>query len=169
MPEEDEAMTAAILRLLDTPALAERLSRNGARWRCDRRGKPFSPMNGCSRMGGVLMCGICGLVASDPAVRFEPERLLRMRDSMTHRGPDDAGAHFAPGVALGAAAGDSGSFRTRPYADEERGRRFTIVYNGEVWQFSGIAGRTQARGASSIGDGHRSFAGDVYRAGAGDA
>ncbi|WP_271190054.1 asparagine synthase (glutamine-hydrolyzing) [Dactylosporangium matsuzakiense] len=49
------------------------------------------------------MCGICGVVqvAGAPGQVVAPDRLDRMTDAMTHRGPDDRGTHHAPGIALG--------------------------------------------------------------------
>jgi asparagine synthase (glutamine-hydrolysing) len=40
------------------------------------------------------MCGICGILRNN-GMGVEPERLIRMRDSLAHRGPDDAGALLA--------------------------------------------------------------------------
>jgi asparagine synthase (glutamine-hydrolysing) len=37
------------------------------------------------------MCGICGILRNGGRA-VEPERLIRMRDSLSHRGPDDKGA-----------------------------------------------------------------------------
>ena len=42
------------------------------------------------------MCGICGYVGWQ-----EPEWLRRMRDTLTHRGPDDAGLFHDERVGLG--------------------------------------------------------------------
>ena len=36
------------------------------------------------------MCGFCGIAMSDVRQSVDPERLIRMRDTITHRGPDDA-------------------------------------------------------------------------------
>ena len=37
------------------------------------------------------MCGICGVVHPDPTFEMPEPELAAMRDSMMHRGPDDAG------------------------------------------------------------------------------
>jgi len=39
------------------------------------------------------MCGIAGIVAVDQLEQDAPARALRMRDIITHRGPDEAGLH----------------------------------------------------------------------------
>ena len=36
------------------------------------------------------MCGICGIIKNDSTV-IEPELLIEMRDTLSHRGPDDYG------------------------------------------------------------------------------
>ena len=49
------------------------------------------------------MCGICGVVAYGWHGGEDPAVLERMREAMTHRGPDDAGAWLSADgrVALG--------------------------------------------------------------------
>ena len=47
------------------------------------------------------MCGICGIVSTDPSEHFDLRIIQRMRDTLAHRGPDDKGAYLGPGVALG--------------------------------------------------------------------
>jgi len=46
------------------------------------------------------MCGIAGIVAADGLDREDPSRALRMRDVITHRGPDEAGLHCDTHAAL---------------------------------------------------------------------
>src|SRR5262249_35912279 len=58
----------------------------------------------------IFMCGICGFARrrgspnwsreGEPAA-VDQAALIRMRDSLTHRGPDDAGSFFDSSVALG--------------------------------------------------------------------
>ena len=49
------------------------------------------------------MCGICGAVqvGGEPRFLLSELALARMTDAITHRGPDDSGSYFDPGVALG--------------------------------------------------------------------
>ena len=43
------------------------------------------------------MCGIAGIIlSSDRTLPDLQERLLAMREAMTHRGPDDAGSCVSP-------------------------------------------------------------------------
>ena len=48
------------------------------------------------------MCGICGIVIPDDSSRSIDEgAFTRLRDTITHRGPDGYGMFVEPGVALG--------------------------------------------------------------------
>ena len=40
------------------------------------------------------MCGICGIVLSDPNARVNPRVIERMSDAIAHRGPDDDGQYL---------------------------------------------------------------------------
>ncbi len=93
------------------------------------------------------MCGICGIVSVDP-VYFVPERtLVTMRDSLAHRGPDDAGVYRAPGVGLGARRLAILDLSERGHMPMSTGDgRFWIVYNGEVYNFRDLRGRLEGRG-----------------------
>lgn len=93
------------------------------------------------------MCGICGIFHSDPTRRVEERELLPMRDSLKHRGPDDAGHYVGPGVGLGA--------RRLSILDlSERGRmpmhtaegRYHIVYNGEIYNCLELRRRLETKG-----------------------
>lgn len=83
------------------------------------------------------MCGICGMVTKDgrPADQMTVER---MTDMIVHRGPDDAGVHFADHVGLG--------FRRLSIIDLEGGHQplsnedgsIWIVFNGEIYNYKQI-------------------------------
>ena len=47
------------------------------------------------------MCGICGVAGAGNRHPVGEATLVAMRDALEHRGPDDAGHHLSPGVALG--------------------------------------------------------------------
>jgi asparagine synthase (glutamine-hydrolysing) len=91
------------------------------------------------------MCGIVG--AFDLAgSRVLPERLLvRMRDTLAHRGPDGAGALIGPGYALGhrrlAIVDLAGG--AQPLLDEP-GR--ALIANGEIYNHRALRERLEARG-----------------------
>ena len=69
-----------------------------------------------------------------------------MRDAITHRGPDSAGEHLEPNVALGVrrlriidlATGD------QPQCDEARS--VWVVFNGEIWNYESLRDELLAKG-----------------------
>lgn len=93
------------------------------------------------------MCGICGVAANDP--RREPverDALERMTEVIRHRGPDDAGLHLEPGVALGARRLEviDPARSAQPLANED-GSVIT-VFNGEIYNFSELRRDLERRG-----------------------
>src|SRR2546426_9726666 len=80
------------------------------------------------------MCGICGIAIPEKLKRPVDEAAVnRMRDSLTHRGPDDAGAFIDRQVGLGhrrlSIVDLAGGHQPMPNED----RTVWIVYNGEVY------------------------------------
>jgi asparagine synthase (glutamine-hydrolysing) len=79
------------------------------------------------------MCGICGVVHTDPGRPVAPGVLARMTGILRHRGPDSDGFHLAPGVGLGIrrlriidlVTGD------QPIANEDGS--VVVVCNGEIY------------------------------------
>ncbi len=81
------------------------------------------------------MCGICGSYSLSDGFETSPETLFAMRDSLTHRGPDDEGSWFSPDrrVALGhrrLSIVDLSPAGHQPMSNETGD--VWIVYNGEV-------------------------------------
>src|SRR2546423_4494828 len=82
------------------------------------------------------MCGIAGIVGTRPDDRAAAMRA--MRDAIVHRGPDSAGEHVEPHVALGVrrlriidlATGD------QPQCDESQ--TVWTVFNGEIWNYTSL-------------------------------
>ena len=93
------------------------------------------------------MCGICGVVvpagASDSIDR---QAVLRMRDVLTHRGPDDAGVFLSDRAALGhrrlSIVDLSGGHQ--PLSSDDGSLH--LVYNGEVFNHSALRVDLEARG-----------------------
>jgi asparagine synthase (glutamine-hydrolysing) len=89
---------------------------------------PFGVLNGES-----AMCGICGIVNFESENLVEEKAILRMRDVMIHRGPDDQGIYIHQNVGLG--------FRRLSIIDLVSGNQpmsnekgdIWIVYNGEIY------------------------------------
>jgi asparagine synthase (glutamine-hydrolysing) len=93
------------------------------------------------------MCGIAGIVSSDPAeLPYRHERLPAMTGAIRHRGPDDDGHLVEPGVALGMrrlsiidVAGSS-----QPLANEDES--VWTVFNGEIYEYAALRESLAARG-----------------------
>jgi asparagine synthase (glutamine-hydrolysing) len=92
------------------------------------------------------MCGIAGLVSSDALQPEDRERVVRMRDVASHRGPDDAGLYADDRAALGhrrlsivdLAAGH------QPLANEDE--TIWIVFNGEIYNHQAVRERLESAG-----------------------
>jgi asparagine synthase (glutamine-hydrolysing) len=81
------------------------------------------------------MCGIAGIVTSDGTPPNEGV-IRRMADAVAHRGPDGDGIWIRPGVGLGhrrLAIIDLSPAGSQPMSTQDG--LFTIVYNGEVYNF----------------------------------
>lgn len=93
------------------------------------------------------MCAICGIVSIDPKCSISEELLLRMRDQLAHRGPDDAGQYFVPGIALGSrrlAILDLSHRGHMPMSTPDG--RYRIIHNGEVYNYQELRSTLEARG-----------------------
>jgi asparagine synthase (glutamine-hydrolysing) len=95
------------------------------------------------------MCGICGVLAYGWQGGEDPAVLLRMRDVMSHRGPDDAGTwHSADGrVALGhrrLSIVDLSAAGHQPMTNEDG--TLWIVFNGEIYNHGELREALEARG-----------------------
>ena len=94
------------------------------------------------------MCGIAGLVYRDRARSCTADVVTAMRDIMPYRGPDDAGLHLDGTVGLG--------FRRLSIIDLGGGHqpmstadgRFTIIFNGEIYNFQEQREAAIGRGAA---------------------
>jgi len=81
------------------------------------------------------MCGICGILELDPDASVPPQIVARMADSVRHRGPDDAGYHFEPGLGLGHRRLSIIDLHSghQPLSNEDGS--IWIVFNGEIYNF----------------------------------
>jgi len=83
------------------------------------------------------MCGIVGIVSLTPAF-FENGSLAKMRDTMKHRGPDDAGLWWSPDRRIGLAHRrlsiiDLSSAGHQPMLSDTK--QHAIVFNGEIYNY----------------------------------
>jgi asparagine synthase (glutamine-hydrolysing) len=92
------------------------------------------------------MCGISGVVYTDPAHRVDRELFRRLTETLAHRGPDADGFLFGSGVALGhrrlsiidLSTGD------QPIYNEDRTK--AVVFNGEIYNFRVLRADLEQRG-----------------------
>src|SRR5215467_1237288 len=93
------------------------------------------------------MCGICGIaIPKQLNRRVSESRLVAMRDTLAHRGPDDAGLYLDGGVGLGhrrLSIVDLGGGR-QPMANEDH--RVWIVFNGEIYNHRDLRRELEERG-----------------------
>lgn len=93
------------------------------------------------------MCGFAGIASRQPYPPIELSRLVSMRDTLHHRGPDDAGCFLAPGIALASrrlAVLDLSPRGHMPMTSPDG--RYTIAYNGEVYNYRDLRQNAAARG-----------------------
>ncbi len=93
------------------------------------------------------MCGICGIAIPNRLNRRASEsRLVAMRDTLVHRGPDDAGVLIDGSVGLGhrrLSIVDLGGGR-QPMANEDDS--VWIVFNGEIYNHRELRPTLEERG-----------------------
>jgi len=81
------------------------------------------------------MCAIIGVLGKNLPSQ---EQFIKARDTMTHRGPDDAGIYYAPqeGIALGhrrLSIIDLSPEGRQPFFSNDG--RYAIVFNGEIYNY----------------------------------
>lgn len=93
------------------------------------------------------MCGICGII--DQGNRVERDLLVRMRDALHHRGPDDAGIYLSPNRQAGfghrrLSIIDLSSAGHQPMANEDES--LWVTFNGEIYNFMEQRKSLEAKG-----------------------
>jgi asparagine synthase (glutamine-hydrolysing) len=93
------------------------------------------------------MCGIVGVASLSGGIDLE--LVTRMRDTLTHRGPDDEGAWRSPDGRVGfghrrLAIIDLSAAGRQPMTD--RTGRLQIVFNGEIYNYQELRGDLENRG-----------------------
>jgi asparagine synthase (glutamine-hydrolysing) len=92
------------------------------------------------------MCGIAGIVATEPGTKQDVETIRLMCNAIVHRGPDDEGFYVREGAGLGMRrlsiidlAGGH-----QPIHNEDRD--VWVVYNGEIYNFLELRRDLESRG-----------------------
>lgn len=87
------------------------------------------------------MCGICGYVGWQ-----EPEWLLRMRDTLTHRGPDDAGQFQDEQVGLGHRRLSIIDLHSGSQPMSSPDGMLVVVFNGEIYNYRELRSQLSQQG-----------------------
>jgi asparagine synthase (glutamine-hydrolysing) len=92
------------------------------------------------------MCGIAGFVSCVQLGPDARERVTRMRDVVTHRGPDEAGLYLDSRAALGHRRLSIVDLKTgqQPMSNEDES--IWVVFNGEIYNHADIRPDLEARG-----------------------
>ena len=96
------------------------------------------------------MCGIAGEFdpSSRQATPISQEVIVRMRDALVHRGPDDSGLHIEPHIGLGhrrlSIIDVAGGLQ--PVFNEDQ--TVVVVFNGEIYNFRELTRELTALGHS---------------------
>jgi asparagine synthase (glutamine-hydrolysing) len=92
------------------------------------------------------MCGISGLVYTDPERPVEHAVLERMNAAIRHRGPDSDGFYFRPGVGLAMRRLAIVDLQTgdQPLSNEDGS--VWIVFNGEIYNYPQLRPELEKRG-----------------------
>ncbi|MFH0809605.1 MAG: asparagine synthase (glutamine-hydrolyzing) [Pseudomonadota bacterium] len=92
------------------------------------------------------MCGIAGILNRD-GKKVDAELMGRMRDALTHRGPDDFGSHIEGSIGLAhrrLSILDLSTAGRQPLCNEDRS--VWITYNGEIYNFATLRAELEALG-----------------------
>lgn len=95
------------------------------------------------------MCGIAGSYQIDPSRPGTGDRIHTALQCIAHRGPDDEGIHANGSAVLGhrrLSIIDTSSNGHQPFTDN--GGRYTIVFNGEVFNFQALRADLEQQGHS---------------------
>jgi len=93
------------------------------------------------------MCGICGIASAPGAKPVDERQLLRMRETLRHRGPDDAGIYLDEQVGLASTRLSILDLSPRGHMPmRSADGRYWIVYNGETYNFQELRAYLEAAG-----------------------
>jgi asparagine synthase (glutamine-hydrolysing) len=92
------------------------------------------------------MCGIAGIVAVDSLDQDAPARAMRMRDVITHRGPDEAGLHCDPCAVLAHRRLSIVDLKSgqQPLSNEDGS--VWVIFNGEIYNHGDVRNELEEHG-----------------------
>ena len=92
------------------------------------------------------MCGINGILKFNQD-KVDQNQLLKMRDSLEHRGPDDAGIFIQDNIGLGhrrLSIIDTSAAGHQPFKSENK--RYILVFNGEIYNYKSFYNEIKSKG-----------------------
>lgn len=95
------------------------------------------------------MCGICGILNLSDEKRISEELLISMRDSMIHRGPDDAGLYISKNEKIGLGHRRLSIIDLSPRAKQPMSNEdgtIWIVFNGEIYNYKSLQKQLKQKG-----------------------
>src|SRR5262245_49013213 len=92
------------------------------------------------------MCGICGFANADPLATPDRDLVARMRDAMSHRGPDGVGLAELPGATLAHLRLSIIDLETgaQPMTNEDAS--IWVTFNGEIYNYRELRQQLEGRG-----------------------
>ena len=92
------------------------------------------------------MCGIAGIVSTEPGAKQDGETIRRMCDAIVHRGPDDQGIYLHEGAGLGVRRLSIIDLPGGHQPIHNEDRNIWLVFNGEIYNFSELRRELESRG-----------------------
>ena len=93
------------------------------------------------------MCGINGILHLQSQKKVDERILVKMRDSLEHRGPDDKGLFVENNIGLGhrrLSIIDVSSAGHQPFLSDDG--RYVMVFNGEIYNFKDFYSELRSKG-----------------------
>ena len=81
------------------------------------------------------MCGICGVSFKSNEKKVDQSLLVRMNDTITHRGPDDQGAYADGNFGIGMRRLSIIDLSSGHQPQFNEDRSLAIVFNGEIYNY----------------------------------
>lgn len=92
------------------------------------------------------MCGIAGVLYKHPDRMVEEADIIAMRDTMAHRGPDDAGVYVSGNLGLGHRRLSIVGLSTGHQPMSNDAQTVWIVFNGEIYNYLHLKNELRQKG-----------------------
>lgn len=92
------------------------------------------------------MCGIAGIVNLTEPTAIDPQIVRRMADAITHRGPDEDGFFFRPGLGMANRRLSIVGLHDGKQPIHNEDRSVSVVFNGELFDYPEVKAQLQSKG-----------------------